>query len=212
MITTNNENYWREVWEYKDHGKSFIAVSTNKDGGGFKWLHESIGTNWRMMEMQAVIGRLQLKKLPEWTRARTSNANAIMETCMQHKICKVPVFCCSPECNHEESCSDCCAHAYYKLYVYNQSDRLSTHWNRDRIIAEINTRGVPCYQGSCSEVYREIAFTSIGLQPDEAKPVAKCLGDTSLMFLVHPTLTFAEIGKTCATINEVFRLAARHSN
>ena len=69
MVTTNDKELWSKMWSYKDHGKSYDAVYHREHAPGFRWLHESFGTNWRMMEMQAVIGRIQLKRMPEWTRA-----------------------------------------------------------------------------------------------------------------------------------------------
>ncbi|MDC3357728.1 aminotransferase, partial [Pseudomonadales bacterium] len=99
------------------------------------------------------------------------------------------------------------AHAYYKCYVYVQASRLAPGWSRDRIIETITAQGVPCYPGSCSEVYLEKAFDGTGWRPAERLPMAKQLGETSLMFLVHPTLTQSEIDKTCQVLNDVLHLA-----
>jgi dTDP-4-amino-4,6-dideoxygalactose transaminase len=68
---------------------------------------------------------------------------------------------------------------------------------------------VPCYQGSCSEVYLEKAFDNTGFRPKERLPVARELGETSLMFLVHPTLSDAEIEKTAEVAYDVLRSAAQ---
>ena len=195
MVTTNDRELWSRMWSYKDHGKSWEAVYEREHAPGFRWLHESFGTNWRMTELQAVIGRIQLKRMAEWTAARTRNAERIWDTCRRHAVLRVPAF---P--------SDC-VHAHYKCYVQVQPGELAAGWNRDRIIDEIVARGVPCYQGSCSEVYLEKAFDNTGWRPAERLPVARELGETSLMFLVHPTLTEAEIEKTCAVIDEVMGLA-----
>ena len=195
MVTTNNRELWSRMWSYKDHGKSWEAVYEREHAPGFRWLHESFGTNWRMTELQAVIGRIQLKRMAEWTAARTRNAERIWDTCRRHAVLRVPAF---P--------SDC-VHAHYKCYVQVQPGELAAGWNRDRIIDEIVARGVPCYQGSCSEVYLEKAFDNTGWRPAERLPVAQELGETSLMFLVHPTLTEAEIEKTCTVIDEVMGLA-----
>jgi dTDP-4-amino-4,6-dideoxygalactose transaminase len=67
MVTTNDEALWRTMWSYKDHGKSYEAVYERQHPPGFRWLHESFGTNWRMLEMQAAIGRIQLKRMSDWT-------------------------------------------------------------------------------------------------------------------------------------------------
>lgn len=211
MVTTNDEALWRFMWSYKDHGKSYEAVYERQHPTGFRWLHESFGTNWRMLEMQAVIGRIQLKRMKSWTEARAQNANAILNTCIKFSSFRVPTFKCG---SCEETCSNLgsdqgCIHANYKCYVYVRPENLNTSWSRDRIIEEINSLGVPCYQGSCSEVYLEKAFDNTGWRPKERLPVAKELGETSIMFLVHPTLTHDEIQKTCDAIEQIMTRASR---
>ncbi|WP_198334960.1 DegT/DnrJ/EryC1/StrS family aminotransferase [Psychrobacter namhaensis] len=199
MVTTNNEQLWRKMWAYKDHGKSYAAVYETEHPPGYRWLHESFGTNWRMTEMQAVIGRIQLERMSDWTAARTANAHAILDACAKWEAkgyLSVPRL--------EESLQFADAtHAYYKLYVYVRSESLPEDWSRDRIIQEINEQGVPCFSGSASEVYLEKAFDDTGLRPKSRLPVAKQLGETSLMFLVHPTLTQAEIAQTVKALNSV---------
>ena len=91
----------------------------------------------------------------------------------------------------------------YKCYVFVAPDRLAEGWSRDRILQEISARGVPCFSGSCSEVYLEKAFDGTGFRPETRLPVARELGETSLMFLVHPTLTEAEMALTCRVLAEV---------
>jgi len=197
MVTTNDEALWRAMWSFKDHGKSYAAVYEREHAPGFRWLHESFGTNWRMLEMQAVIGRIQLKQMSEWTALRTRNALSILAACRKSSALRVPEI---PE---------TIGHAHYKCYAYVEPNQLVEGWSRDRIVSEINALGVPCYQGSCSEVYLEKAFDSTGWRPAERLPSAKELGDSSLMFLVHPTLTEAEIQQTCDAINAVMEIACR---
>ena len=210
MVTTNDETLWRSMWSYKDHGKSYEAVFERQHTPGFRWLHESFGTNWRMLEMQAVIGRIQLKRMNSWTEVRVQNANSILDTCKKFPSLRVPTFKCG---SCEGACSNSgvsqgCIHANYKCYVYVKPENLNTGWSRDRIVEEINSQGVPCYQGSCSEVYLEKAFDNTGWRPKERLPVAKELGETSIMFLVHPTLTQDEIQKTCEVIEQVMTRAS----
>lgn len=207
MVTTNDEALWRKMWAYKDHGKSYAAVYEKEHPPGYRWLHESFGTNWRITEMQSVIGRIQLTRMQQWTAKRTSNAHAILQACKPWETkgyLNVPVMEQTP--GFED-----CTHAYYKLYVYVRPENLPEGWTRDRIISEINELGVPCYSGSASEVYLEKAFDNTGLRPEPRLPMAKQLGDTSLMFLVHPTLLDSEIEKTTQAINSVFsKLEAGH--
>lgn len=200
MVTTNDEQLWRKMWAYKDHGKSYAAVYETEHPPGYRWLHESFGTNWRMTEMQAVLGRIQLTRMPDWTAKRTANAQDILDICAKWEA---KGYLSVPRLEESPQFADS-THAYYKLYVYVQPDNLPEGWSRDRIIEEINKSGVPCFSGSASEVYLEKAFDNTGLRPESRLPVAKQLGETSLMFLVHPTLTADEIKQTVQAIDSVF--------
>jgi len=195
MVTTNDRALWSRMWSIKDHGKSWEAVYERQHAPGFRWLHESFGTNWRMMEVQAVIGRIQLQRMKSWHAQRLANAQRIWSTARVFPGLRVPL----PSAD--------ITHAAYKCYVFVEPNALLAGWNRDRILNEITTRGVPCFSGSCSEVYLERAFDGTGMRPVEPLAIARDLGETSLMFLVHPTLTDAEINKTCDVLVEVMREA-----
>jgi dTDP-4-amino-4,6-dideoxygalactose transaminase len=196
MVTTNDEALWRCMWAYKDHGKSHAAVYESEHPPGFRWLHESFGTNWRMLEMQAAIGRMQLRRMAEWTAARTRNALAIWNACKPYRAARVPQV---PAAS---------VHAHYKCYVYVRQEALAAGWTRDRVVDTITREGVPCYQGSCSEIYLEKAFDDTGWRPAERLPAAQELGETSLMFLVHPTLTPSEIDRTCTVASQILQAAS----
>lgn len=195
MVTTNDCALWSRMWSYKDHGKSWEAVYEREHPPGFRWLHESFGMNGRMVEMQAAIGRIQLRRMADWHSRRLENASAIWDCAARLPGLRVPPI------------PDSSEHAAYKCYVFVEPADLLPGWNRDRIIGEIVGRDVPCYQGSCSEVYLEKAFADTGSRPPEPLPVARELGETSLMFLVHPTLTPAEIDKTVEVLTDVMRRA-----
>lgn len=195
MITTNDYSLWSRVWSDKDHGKSWEAVNERTHPPGFRWLHESFGTNGRMLEMQAVIGRIQLRRMPEWIVRRNQNAARLAEVCRQFRVVRVPTV------GYDV------VHACYRFYAFVRPDYLVHGWTRDRIVEEIVARDVPCYHGSCSEVYLEKAFNGTDFKPVAHLPVARTLGETSLMFLVHPTLTAAELDHTCAVLADVLSQA-----
>ena len=198
MVTTDDPDLWSAMWSFKDHGKSWDAVYNRNHRPGFRWVHESIGTNWRMLEMQAVIGRIQLKRMADWTARRTVISTAIAEALAPFaRAVRVPAP--GPGIKH----------AYYRQYAYVRPDGLKDQWDRDRIVAEANAAGLPLLHGTCSEVYLEKAFDGTGFRPAERLRVAHQLGETSLMFLVHPTLTDDEVKKTCDVIAEVFSRASR---
>ena len=198
MVTTNDRELWSKMWSYKDHGKSWEAVYEREHPPGFRWLHESFGTNWRMMEMQAVIGRIQLKRMPQWHETRIKYANQIWSKARTLPGLRVPEFRCEG-CDGSCSLTTRCEHAAYKCYIFVEG----SEQDRDTIMARINEAGVPCFSGSCSEVYLEKAFDDTGWRPKERLPVAKRLGETSLMFLCHPTLTQEEIDLTCEVLERV---------
>jgi len=199
MVTTNDRALWNRMWSYKDHGKSWQAVYEQQHPPGFRWVHNSFGTNWRMMEMQAAIGRVQLRRMAHWTAVRQQHAALISQAARQHDVVRDPAP--GPDVEH----------AAYKKYLFVRPEELGAGWSRDRIIDAINARGVPCQQGTCSEVYMEKAFEGSGFRPGSGLPVAGELGETSLMFLVHPTLTPAEMDKTCSVISDVLATAGRES-
>jgi len=209
MVTTNDRSLWSKMWSFKDHGKSWEAVYERDHPPGFRWVHESFGTNWRMLEIQAAIGRIQLRRMTGWTTARTQNSESIWNVCRKYDAVRVPEFRCCSECGPKCAEGKSCMHAHYKCYVYVQPENLAKGWSRDRIIDEINSRGVPCYQGSCSEVYLEKAFDRTAWRPVDRLPVARRLGETSLMFLVHPTLNKQEIEKTCSVLDEILEKAIK---
>ncbi|TCH64095.1 DegT/DnrJ/EryC1/StrS aminotransferase family protein [Acinetobacter sp. ANC 4862] len=191
MVTTNDESLWKKMWSYKDHGKNFDSIYNKQHLPGFRWLHDSFGTNWRMMEMQAVIGRLQLKKMPEWTEKRNANMVRILaefENSAYFTVAK-------PSSDY--------VHAVYKCYVQVNINALPEGWSRDRIMQEINGLGVPCFSGSCSEVYLEKAFDGTKWRPAQRLENSKQLGESSLMFVVHPTLSEQSMQKTVNAIQTV---------
>ena len=198
MVTTNDKVLWSKMWSFKDHGKSWDAVYEREHPPGFRWLHESFGTNWRMTEMQAAIGRIQLKRMQSWQATRLEYASQIWAAASECGTLRVPQLSCEG-CNSSCDAKSGCKHAAYKCYVFvDGGEQL-----RDQYMQAINEKGVPCFSGSCSEVYLEKAFDGTGWRPAQRLPVAKQLGETSLMFLCHPTLTQGEIDLTCQVIKQV---------
>ena len=198
MVTTNDKRLWSFMWSYKDHGKSWNAIyKKNQKEFGFKWVHERVGTNWRMTEVQAKVGRIQLSQLKKWNKIRNKNAKEIFNVSKKFEGIITPI----PE--HHIN------HAYYKVYIYIKESWLNKGWTRDKILIEMQKLGVPCGQGICSEVYLEKTFKSFHKEPIKRLPVAKKLGEVSLMFLVHPTLTKEEINQTKKSMLKIFTLALK---
>ena len=201
MVTTNDKALWQKMWEYKDHGKNYDSIYHKQHPPGFRWLHDSFGTNWRMMEMQAVIGRIQLKKMAEWTKIRTQNAKILRDALTQ--FTGEQQFLRLPDIEFHQVMGSDSVHAYYKYYVYVRPENLPENINRDSILIALNEKKIPCFSGSCSEIYLEKAFDNHPSRPNARLTVAKELGETSLMFLIHPTLTTNEMQTIATTTVDV---------
>ncbi|QHG09526.1 aminotransferase [Moraxella osloensis] len=201
MVTTNDKALWQKMWEYKDHGKNYDSIYHKQHPPGFRWLHDSFGTNWRMMEMQAVIGRIQLKKMAEWTKIRTQNAEILRDALTQ--FAGEQQFLRIPDIEFHQFMGSDSVHAYYKYYVYVRPENLPENISRDSILNALNEKKIPCFSGSCSEIYLEKAFDNHPSRPNARLTVAKELGETSLMFLTHPTLTTNEMQTIATTTVDV---------
>ena len=195
MLVTDSRALWEKAWSYKDHGKSYAAVFEREHPYGFRWLHESFGSNARITEMQSAIGRLQLAKLPQWLGERRRNAallSAGLAAIRGLRLAAPPA--------HSE-------HAYYKYYAFLRAEMLRPGWNVERILEALDAEGIPCGVGSCSEIYLEKAFVDTGLGPKQALPVARGLADSTLMFMLHPGLVEQDMRDTCAAVAKVMRAA-----
>ncbi len=196
MVTTSDRNLWSRMWAYKDHGKDYAQVHRTDHPPGFRWLHGSFGSNYRLTEMQAAIGRLQLGKLDAWCARRRRSAAILQRGLEGVRGLRIP----TPDMDFE--------HAYYRMYAYVEPSQLKDDWSRDRIAQAVSAAGVPCMQGSCGEIYREQAFPQ-AWRPEHPLPVAAELGRTSLALLVHPTLGDEDMRHAVRVIRDVMSVATR---
>jgi dTDP-4-amino-4,6-dideoxygalactose transaminase len=190
MLVTNRDDVFERAWSFKDHGKNHAAAHAPPSTPGFRWLHDSFGTNWRLTEVQSAIGRAALRQLPAWVEVRRRHAALLAARLADLPALRVP----QPGAEG--------FHAYYKLYVFVKRERMRRDWSRDRVLAEITAAGVPCGTGACPEIYLENAFPP-EWRPARRRPVARELGETSLMFLVHPTLSAEHVEEFAEVIREV---------
>ncbi|HRO33904.1 MAG TPA: DegT/DnrJ/EryC1/StrS family aminotransferase [Brevundimonas sp.] len=195
MVTTDDPTLWDSVWSWKDHGKTWEAMYERDHPPGPRLVHDRLGTNARMIEMQAAIGLIQLDRMADWTARRTDNAGRILEACARWPALRVP------------SVAPDVIPAWYRAYAFVRRDRLAAGWSRDRIVDAIQARGVPCMVGTAPEVYLEQAFDAVG-RPAQRLPIARQLGETGLCFLTHPTLTDDEVARTVAAIDAVMAEAS----
>jgi len=197
MLLTDDDEIWSSAWSFKDHGKNYESVFNKKHLPGFRWLHDSSGTNWRMTEMQAAIGRVQLRKLTQWLTLRRRNATVLTDGFL-----RIPGL-------RLTNPPQVIEHAYYKYYVFVDPEALKSDWSRNRIMVALMEEGIPCGSGSCSEIYLEKAFDQDAFRPRDRLPVAKQLGETSLMFMVHPTLSSDDMEDVVRAMDKVMSGAIR---
>ena len=197
MVSTSRSELWDVMWSFKDHGKTYESVFGREHLPGFRWLHERFGSNFRLTELQSAIGRIQLQRLPEWNAVRTRNALLLAGALSDMPAVRVPL----PPAH--------LTHAWYKFYAFVQPEALADGWSRDRILLEVSALGYPAFSGSCSEIYLERCFQDVGLFPTDRLPVARKLGETSLMFLVHPTITLEQMAGYAEAVQSVVQRACR---
>lgn len=195
MLTTNDHSLWELAWSFKDHGKNYEAMSGAQSPQVFRWVHDRIGTNWRMTEMQSAVGRTLLRKIPQMVERRRHLAALLSQHFSQIPALRVTIP--PPDIGH----------SYYKYYVFFRPERLREGWDQVRILQAINAEGIPCFAGSCSEIYLEKAFEK--WRPPARLNTARELGESSLMFLIHPTLSEQDITDTCVAVEKVMEFASR---
>ncbi|MCT7376920.1 DegT/DnrJ/EryC1/StrS family aminotransferase [Chelativorans salis] len=195
LLAMDDEAIWNRAWSRKDHGKAYEAVIHRGHAPGFRWLHESFGSNYRMTEVQAAIGLRQLNRLPEWQSRRAANAAILIDALHDLPGLRTPQP--PPHIRH----------AWYRFYTFVRPERLKNGWNRDRILSALNVSGVACFTGSCPEIYREKAFMDSGMAPPERLPISAALGETSLAFLVDPCQSPAAMRKAAGIMRKVMQTA-----
>ena len=205
MISTNNKKLWLKIWSLKDHGKNYKSVFYKKHKIGFKWLHDDFGSNYRMTEMQAVIGREQLKSLGKQIKKRNLIAslylNELKDYYLKYDILKKPNFKCQT-CPLKQNLKKCnkCIHAFYRLNLFIDKNKIK----QNQLIQQLHKNKINCGVGSCPEIYREKIFKKLKLYPKKRLPNAKLLGETSIMFPINPNKSLKEVKSEINLIKKIF--------
>ena len=189
LLTMNDEALFRDIWSRRDHGRDWDATFNKDHPVGYKWVRHQFGSNYRMSEVQAAVGRIGLKRLNDWRVARKRNCSILIRRFRDLSGLRVPE---PPD-----------GHANYMLYTYVRPECLKTNWTRDRILGELLSRNVPCSVGTCGELYLEEAFDKTGLRPAVRLPIARELGETSIAFPLHPALTSDDMHELAEEVRDV---------
>ena len=203
MISTSNTKLWLKLWSLKDHGKNYKSVFNKKHNNQFKWLHDDLGSNYRMTEMQAVIGRDQLKSLDKQIKKRNLIANlylnGLKDYYLKYDILKKPKF--KYQTNHLKQNSkknNQYLHAFYRLNFFVNKNKVKLN----QLIKELNKNKINCGVGSCPEIYREKIFKKLKLYPNKRLSNAKLLGESSLTFSINPYKSLTKIKSEISIINK----------
>jgi len=206
MISTNSQKLWLKIWSLKDHGKNHNSVFFKKHKVGFRWLHDDLGSNYRMTEMQAAIGREQLKLLNQNLRKRNLIANLYLKGLREYynkfNILKKPVLKCAscPLKNKIRKCNKCLS-AYYRLNLFVNTNEL----NQIKLIELLNKNRIDCSVGSCPEIYREKLFKKNKFYSKLKLANANLLGKSSIMFPVNPNKSISLVKKEIKKIRKIMQ-------
>ncbi len=197
MVTTNNKNYFNKIRSFKDHGKSFPKLERKKANQGYIYIHDNLGSNFRITEMQSAIGIIQLNKIDLWNKIRTKNALLLNNYLSKNPLLRIPI-------PHKGL-----VHGWYKFNCFLNKDFLKDNWSREKIIKAIIERGYPAFQGGCSELYLEKCFSSKSSKKYKKLLIANELGETNITFLVHPTIEEELMSDYASNILKVLNLACK---
>ena len=205
MISTNNTKLWLKLWSLKDHGKNYKSVFYKKHKTGFKWLHDDLGSNYRMTEIQAVIGREQLKSLDEQIKKRNLIANlylrGLKDYYSKYDILKKPDFKFQSYTlkKNLKKCNQY-MHAFYRLNFFINNNKIK----QNKLIQQLNKQKIDCGVGACPEIYREKIFKKLKIKNKKLKN-AKLLGDTSITFPINPNRNLDKIREEISIVKNLLK-------
>jgi dTDP-4-amino-4,6-dideoxygalactose transaminase len=195
MLVLDDEQAYKAAWAYKDIGRDFDAVYHQQHPPGFRWYTHTAGSNFRMTEVQAAIGLKQLSKLNAWISRRNVIAQKLVAALSQASFIKFPSV------SHSDV-----THAYYRVYglidLKSQSDA-ENHSLRNEFVASLSEMGLPCFSGSCSEIYLEKAFESY--YDGQRMPNAKYYAERAFCLLAHPTITDDQVNQAVKLIKTLLK-------
>ena len=204
MISTNNKKLWLKCWSLKDHGKNYNSCFVKKHKIGFKWLHDNLGSNYRMTEMQALLGREQLKILDKQIKKRNIIANlylnGLKDYYEKYNILKKPDF--EYKTSYwmgSKKTRNKNTHAFYRLNLYINKDKIE----QLKLIEQFNKKKINCGIGSCPEIYREKIFKNLNFYPKKRLSNAKLLGEISIVFPINPNRALKKIKWEINSIKQI---------
>ena len=157
-----------------------------------------------MTEIQAAIGREQLKLLDRQIKKRNLIANlylnGLKDYYLKYDILKKPDFKFPTYLSKQNSKkSNINLHAFYRLNLFINKDKI----NQNRLIQKLNENKINCGVGSCPEKYREKVFKKLKVYSKKRLVNAKLLGDTSFMIPINPYRALTKIKTEINSIKKI---------
>lgn len=166
MITTDDDEIAARARQIRDHGQTE------------RYRHELLGLNWRMTELAAAIGLVQLAKLESWNERRIRNA-----TLLRQELRGV----CTPEVRPGDR------HVFHQFTI-------RVPGARDRLREGLERAGIGTAIHYPVPIHRQPLFLSLGYR-DCSFPVAEQAAEDVLSLPVHPALTDDDLSRIVEAVN-----------
>ncbi len=190
MITTNNKKLYDFCWSYKDHGKNkkkYVTAKKIKDGK-FKFLHDTLGNNFRLTEIQSGLGRIQLMKINQNIKRRNKFSKFIVNKLKDSKIYSF------------QNSNFSYQHAYYRLYINLNKNHILPKINNIKFINFLLEKNIICGSGSSSEIYKEKCFKNIKVETKNF-PNTKYLVKFTFAIFINQYMDLAYANKIVKNLN-----------
>lgn len=179
MVTTNDDRVARSIGLLRSHGETE------------KYLHESVGFNHRMTDIEAAIGLSQLQRADDFTAARRDNARKLDALVGAIDGLTPPRTTPGGE------------HAFH-LYQIRMDERTFS-CTRDEFIKALEAEGVNCGVHYPKPLHFQPAFRQYA---SEKLPVSERLARELFCVAVHPTLSdndIADLGEALRKVADAYR-------
>lgn len=186
MISTNVKNLYLKLWSLKEIGKDYKKTNTIFLPK-FKWTHDNVGSNLRMTEVQAAVGRIQLKNLSKMVNKRRRLAKILNKFFLNNKLF------------YASNLDSRYYSVYYKFYFFLKNKK---NLQRSKVIKYLRNKGHDVSVGSCPEIYLEKPFQKHVKKKFRLKN-AKYLGEISIALSLSHLTKKSSIEKFCSDIDQI---------
>jgi dTDP-4-amino-4,6-dideoxygalactose transaminase len=169
MITTNDPDIVASARLIRNHGSPK------------RYLHDQLGFNFRMTDLQAAIGLVQLDKLDGWTQQRQKNAHFLTSKLENVEGVTTPKV--RPDSEH----------------VFHQYTLMTQE--RDKALDKLNHDGIGVGVYYPIPIHQQPLYQGLGYS--ENLPVSEKISQKVLSLPVHPALTEEELDMICVAVERL---------